>query len=130
MIKTSAILASTAFMVLITSLPVADAAAAAIRVKCEKSTNPARSSISVDGRNLAPGSYSAVVISGDNRAKAPLTPAIGDEVKFDFDSNPNDIAAGAVKISRNFIQGGKVTGKIKDDQGFVVIQSTSICTVR
>ncbi|MER0170762.1 MAG: hypothetical protein DU489_09190 [Nitrosomonas sp.] len=111
-----------------TSLSAADANAAGIRIKCEKKSN--RSSISVDGRNLTPGSYSAVVKSGDNKAVAELKSSTGDEVEFDFDSDKGDIVAGAVAISPIFIQGGKVTGQIKDADGFIIIEGTSSCRVR
>ena len=80
-----------------TSLSAADANTVGIRIKCEKKSN--RSSISVDGRNLTPGSYSAVVKSGDNKASAELKSSTGDETGFDFDSNQGNIVAGAVAIS-------------------------------
>lgn len=127
MLKISTLLGATAIF-FATSLAAADANAAGIRIKCEKKSN--RSSISVDGRNLTPGSYSAVVKSGDNKAAADLKSSTGDEVEFDFDSDKGDIAAGAVAISPIFIQGGKVTGQIKDADGFIVIEGTSSCRVR
>ena len=127
MLKISTLLGATAIF-FATSLAAADANAAGIRIKCEKKSN--RSSISVDGRNLTPGSYSAVVKSGDNKAVAELKSSTGDEVEFDFDSDKGDIAAGAVAISPIFIQGGKVTGQIKDADGFIVIEGTSSCRVR
>lgn len=127
MLKISTLLGATAIF-FATSLAAANADAAGIRIKCEKKSN--RSSISVDGRNLTPGSYSAVVKSGDNKAVADLKSSTGDEVEFDFDSDKGDIAAGAVAISPIFIQGGKVTGQIKDADGFIVIEGTSSCRVR
>lgn len=127
MLKISTLLGATAIF-FATSIAAADANAAGIRIKCEKKSN--RSSISVDGRNLTPGSYSAVVKSGDNKAAADLKSSTGDEVEFDFDSDKGDIAAGAVAISPIFIQGGKVTGQIKDADGFIVIEGTSSCRVR
>ncbi|MER0216224.1 MAG: hypothetical protein DU481_08535 [Nitrosomonas sp.] len=129
MLKISTLLGA-AIIFFATSLSAADANAAGIRVKCEKKSN--RSSISVDGRNLTPGSYSAVVKSGDNKAVAELKSSTGDEVEFefDFDSDKGDIVAGAVAISPIFIQGGKVTGQIKDADGFIIIEGTSSCRVR
>ncbi|SDX00250.1 hypothetical protein [Nitrosomonas oligotropha] len=127
MLKISTLLGATAIF-FATSLAAADANAAGIRIKCEKKSN--RSSISVDGRNLTPGSYSAVVKSGDNKAVAELKSSTGDEVEFDFDSDKGDIVAGAVAISPIFIQGGKVTGQIKDADGFIIIEGTSSCRVR
>lgn len=124
----SALTLASALFVFSAALPAADANAEGIRVKCEKRTN--RSSISVDGRDLDIGNYSAHVMSGDNSANAPLTASIGDEVEFDFDSAANDIAAGDTPISRSFIQGGTVTGQILDEEGFVVVQATAACRVR
>lgn len=89
-----------------------DANAASIEVKCEK-RGTSRSKISVDGNNFPRGSYKAYVISGVNRKwSRACQSTVGDEVEFDFDSNPADIAAGATGISPTFIQGGTVTGKI------------------
>jgi hypothetical protein len=113
---------------LVFSVAAADADAASIRVKCEKRAN--RSSVSVDGRNLVPGNYSAKIMSGDNTAEAPLAPSVGDEAEFDFDSARNDIAAGDTPISRTFIQGGQVRGQILDDEGFIVIEGTAACRIR
>lgn len=127
MLKISTLLGAT-IIFFATSLSAADANAAGIRIKCEKKSN--RSSISVDGRNLTLGSYSAVVKSGDNKAVAELKSSTGDEVEFDFDSDKGDIVAGAVAISPIFIQGGKVTGQIKDADGFIIIEGTSSCRVR
>jgi hypothetical protein len=53
MLKISTLLGAT-IIFFATSLSAADANAAGIRIKCEKKSN--RSSISVDGRNLTPGS--------------------------------------------------------------------------
>ena len=73
------------------------------RVRCELRTG--RSRISVDGNNLAPGSYRARVTSGGASVDAPAQAAVGDEVEFDFDSDGGDIAAGATAIPADFIQG-------------------------
>lgn len=104
------------------------AEAAQISVKCEVRGD--RSVVSVDGRNLVPGLYSATIMSGANTASTGTKPTIGDEVEFDFASNPNDIAQGASAIPRNFIQGAMVTGKILTPDGFVVVNDTVSCRVR
>lgn len=96
--------------------------AASIRVRCER--QPARSRISVDGKDLAPGSYAALVMSAANEAEAAAQPTTGDEVAFDFD--PKNVAAGAVEIAANFVQ-GQVTGKILDAGGSVVALNTVNC---
>lgn len=107
---------------------VLDASAATIRVKCEIRSN--RSQISVDAKDLAPGLYSARVISGANQATADPQVTIGDEVEFDFDSDPANIAAGATPIGANFIQGKQVTGKILNASKATIISDTVNCRVR
>src|SRR5215475_5218527 len=85
--------------------------AASVRVRCE--TRGDRSKISVDGNDLAPGSYTATLKSPASAASgvtAPAKTAVGDEVEFDFDSNANDVAAGATQISQSFIQGHRPRG--------------------
>jgi hypothetical protein len=108
------------------------AEAGSVRVRCEKRTSPARSKISVDGFDLAAGNYRARVKSGTNRAVAASKATVGDEVEFDFDSNPADVADGATKISPTFIQGDppKVNGQLVDEEGNVVAASTVRCQVR
>ncbi|MBM4186290.1 MAG: hypothetical protein FJ206_03155 [Gemmatimonadetes bacterium] len=104
--------------------------AATVRVRCEVRSN--RSKISIDGNNLTPlgGTFSARAISGANTASAPAKQAIGDEAEFDFDSAPNDIAAGAVAIAPGFITAGKVTGEIRNGAGAVVASATATCQTR
>jgi hypothetical protein len=104
-------------------------AAPDLRVRCEKRTN--RSRISVDGRNVPAGSYAVKVTSGANAASRNESVAGGanDEFEADFDSNRNDVAAGATKISAKFIQGGKINVEVSPDPGFVN-RSPYSCTVR
>lgn len=124
MVKTSTALA-TVLAVFVTTLP--DANAADIRVKCETRAN--RSSVSVDGNNLVPGNYVAKIISGSHTKKSGLKATTGDEIGFDFDSDPADVAAGATRISRTFIQ-GQVTGQLINEQGFTVAQATRTCRTK
>ncbi len=126
MLKTSTALAAV-FAVFTASLPAADANAASIRVECEKRAN--RSKVSVDGSNLIAGNYTAKIISGSNTKKSTPKATTGDEVEFDFDSDAGDVAAGATRISRNFIQ-GTVTGQLINENGFTVAQSTRTCRTR
>jgi len=102
---------------------------ATVKVRCELRSD--RSKISVDGNNLATGTYLAMVTSGANTASAPGQQTIGDEVEFDFDSEPDDIAAGATAIAADFIQGTppQVTGTILTLGGSVVVQATVDCAV-
>lgn len=126
LIRTSTALAAV-LAICSTALPITDANAASIRVECEKRAN--RSKISVDGNNLIPGSYKAVVKSGSNIKSTELKVSTGDEIEFDFDSDPADVAAGATPIKRTFIQ-GNVTGKLLNDKGFVVISDTVSCRTK
>ena len=126
MIKTSTALAAI-LAVFMSSLLAANANAADIRVTCEKRAD--RSKVSVDGSNLAAGNYIAKIISGSNTKKSAPKATTGDEVGFDFDSDPANVAAGATSIGRGFIQ-GQVTGQLINEQGFTVAQSTRTCRLR
>ncbi len=59
-----------------------------------------------------------------------MATAVGDEVEFDFDSNTNDIAQGAVPIAVNFVVDGRVTAQVRDAAGRVVASGSAICRVR
>jgi hypothetical protein len=110
--------------------PGVEGVAAGVRVRCEVRTGSARSKISVDGRDLAPGTYLARVTSGANQRLSGQQATVGDEVEFDFDSNANDIAAGATPIPTNFIQGGTVRGEVLAPGLRVVAAATATCQVR
>jgi hypothetical protein len=84
------------------------ASAANVDVRCEKRTQ--RSSASVDGRSLVSVFYRAVLKSGAKTIRSDFDQAIGHEVAFDFDSNPNDISLSATPIPANFIVDGQVRG--------------------
>ncbi len=105
------------------------ASAADLKVTCEK--RGTRSKASVDGNNLpVGGSYYAVLTSGANQAQTGVAAATGDEVEFDFDSNANDIAQGAMPIAVNFIVDGRVSAQLRDASGRVVASGSAICRVR
>lgn len=105
------------------------ASAADVEVRCEKRAS--RSKASVDGSNLRSGQYRAVLKSGTRTARSPYDQTIGDEVEFDFDSNPNDIAEGASPIPANFIVDGRVKGYLVDSNNVRVTPIvTAICRVR
>jgi hypothetical protein len=103
--------------------------AADVTVKCEKRSN--RSSVSVDGNNLASGSYRAVAQSGKATANSGFDTTVGDEVEFDFDSAANDIAAGDTAIPAGFIVDGRVKGYLVNTAGQRVTPVvTATCRVR
>lgn len=103
-----------------TALP-ATADAASLRLRCETRANPARSKISVDGRNVFPDAlYTARVISGASQKTSAPASAEGDEVEFDFDSNPADIRAGATAIPATFIKNNAVRAVLFNAGGQIV----------
>jgi hypothetical protein len=105
------------------------ASEADVLVRCEKRSN--RSRASVDGENLKRGSYRAVLTSGTKVSRSAYAPTIGDEVQFDFDSNPNDIADGATPIAPGFIVDGRVRGYLVNESNQRVTPIvTAICRVR
>ncbi len=107
----------------------ATAHAADVEVRCEKRAS--RSRASVDGNNLRPGSYRAILKSGDKTARSQFEPAIGDEAQFDFDSNQGDVAEGATPIGPQFIVNGRVRGYLVNvDNVRVTPIVTAICRVR
>lgn len=126
MVKTSTALAAI-LTIFTTSLLAVDANAASIRVECEKRAN--RSKVSVDGNNLIAGNYKARITSGSNTKTSPSKGSTGDEVEFDFDSDPADIAAGATRIKSSFIQ-GQVTAKLINENGFTVASDTVSCRTK
>ena len=126
LLKTSTALAAVV-AVFATSLPVADANAAGIRLVCETSAN--RSKVSVDGNNSVAGNYVAKIRSGSNVKRSAPKATIGDEVEFDFDSDPGDVAAGATRIKRNFIQ-GPVSAELINERGFTVAKTSRACRTK
>ena len=111
----------------------ASAVAVSLRVRCERRSS--RSKISVDGDNLSPrnGRFSARVRAAAGTVTSATKRAVGDEAEFDFDSNRNDIAQGATRISAKFItarSGPDVVGEILNSQGKVIASRGVECTFR
>lgn len=113
-------------------------AAEELRVKCEK-RGTTRSKASVDGKNLAAGSYYAVLeaLSAQQAVTGTVqsTPAstVGDEIEFDFDSNANDIAEGATALQPGFITGTQVRSRlfrVTNGVGTEVLSRVADCRVR
>ena len=107
--------------------------AASIRLRCERRSN--RSRISVDASNLVPGTgrFRARVTAAGGTVTSPLKRAVGGEDEFDFDSNQNDIRAGATAIASNFIRarsGPDVVAKVLNAAGQVVATKGADCTFR
>jgi hypothetical protein len=105
--------------------------AGTIRLRCQLSAG--RSKISVDGSGLTPrsGSFQARVTSVGGTVTASFRSALGDEAEFDFDSNPNDIAAGATPIPATFagaVEGPDVVAEILNPNGEAVAKGSGECT--
>jgi len=102
-----------------------------LRLRCEKRVG--RSKLSVDGNDMTPrnGVFSARVTSGGVTVASRAQTAIGDEVEFDFDSEPDDIRDGATAISPGFIvlqPGDDVHAEIVNAQGSVVVSGGAECS--
>jgi len=108
-------------------------ALASIRLRCERRSN--RSSISVDGRGLVPrgGSFRARVTAAGGTVTSTPRRAVSGEAEFDFDSNRNDIQAGATRIPATFIgarSGPDVVTRLLNASGQVVATQGAECTFR
>ena len=109
----------------------ATAAGASIRLRCERRSN--RSRISVDGRGLTPrtGRFRARVTASGGTVTSASERAVRGEAEFDFDSNPNDILAGATRIPATFItarSGPDVVARILNASGQVVATQGAECS--
>jgi len=108
-------------------------AVASIRLSCERRTN--RSRISVDGFGLVPraGNFRARVTASGGTVTSAAKRAVAGQDEFDFDSNPNDIRAGATRIAATFITartGPDVVARILNASGQVVATQGANCTIR
>ena len=106
---------------------------ASIRVRCERRSN--RSRISVDASGLVPssGRFRARVTAAGGTITSALKRAVGGQDEFDFDSNPNDIRAGATAISATFIRartGPDVVARMLNEAGQVVATKGADCAIR
>ena len=116
-----------------TSTTPAAALAATIRLRCERRSN--RSRISVDASGLAPGTgrFRARVTAAGGTATSPLRRAVGGQDEFDFDSNRNDIRAGATAVAPTFIRarsGPDVVARVLNAAGQVVATRGADCAIR
>ena len=104
------------------------AEAGELRVRCERRGNK-RSKVSVDGRDVAPGTYTIQLTSGGNSAPAVVktVAAPADEFEADYDSNRKDIRAGATAIPATFIQNGSVTAVVSGAEN---LSATVSCQLR
>lgn len=103
---------------------IADNNSASIEISCEIRSD--RSKISVKGRDLISGDYFAVVNSGGQEVQSSIKHTRLNEVEFDFDSEADDIAAGATSIAIDFIN-THVEAAIFDEQNNFVQQSSAAC---
>lgn len=106
--------------------------ASTIRVKCEvRKSAPLRSKISVDGAGLSGKFYAQVKSGGVIKNSGNKNTDSANEVQFDFDSSPSDIAAGATAIPAKFIQNNTVYGYIRRAVTFELVGSAkATCNVK
>jgi hypothetical protein len=110
-----------------------EAVTAIVLVECRKEVGgDLRSKISVNGKNLASGTYRARVTSpGKNPIVSPAKQTIGDEVEFDFDSK---VDPGEVFIPADYItivpNGPDVRGEIFTSAGQLVGRQLVNCEVQ
>ncbi len=109
---------------------VSDGIGAKLLISCEKRTG--RSKISVDAKGLIAGNYYSIVNSGASQAQSSVLSPIGGEVEFDFDSDPGDIAEGAIAISTDFIQasGSVSAGIIDQASGETIKAAIAVCLIK
>lgn len=125
--KTTVLSLALALSAVIAAMPAPAEAAASIRLRCETKSSPARSKISVDGRNVLPDAmYSARVSSGNSTKTSAPRSADGDEVEFDFDSNPADVRAGATAIPATYIKSNTVRAILLNASGQAVAGPTTV----
>ncbi|MGR9106628.1 MAG: hypothetical protein ACU843_06810 [Gammaproteobacteria bacterium] len=99
-------------------------------LKCERRLNPPRSKASVEAQDLVPGAvYSVTLYSAGGSAVALEAADVAGKVESDFDSNPNDVMAGATAIAPNFI-GNNASASVKNAMGTVVASGRAACVVK
>jgi hypothetical protein len=111
-----------------------DAGAESARVRCR--VKGARTQVSVDGRGLGAGRYTATLDSSTD-AGGVVTSATAirvvppaNEAEFDFDSKANDIAAGATALPRHFVTvPGSVNWQLLRN-GAAILAGTQVCVAK
>jgi len=107
----------------------ATAAAASLRVRCEVRSN--RSKISVDLKRAVKGSVVTAVVTNTDGFSVQAIAAqtvVRKQAEFDFDSDDDDVLAGATEIPSNFIDRNNphVTARISK----LNLQTTVTCKVK
>jgi hypothetical protein len=98
-------------------------------LKCQKASDPQRSKVSVQTEDLTPGAlYTATIKSGNKFRRSTIAADPFGKVEYDFDSNRNDILAGATPIASNFIS-ERVTAIVTDAMGVRVNAGSLVCEV-
>ena len=116
-----------------TATPAVPSAIAAIRLRCERRANRSRISVDASGLSPATGRFRARVTAAGGTVTSPLQRAVGGQAEFDFDSNPNDISAGATPIPATFIRarsGPDVVARVLNAAGVVVATRSGECVIR
>lgn len=130
MVKVARVVLAVGSIAALTSLAI-DAGAESARVRCR--VKGARTQISVDGRGLPAGTYSATVNSSTDTGGVVTSAAViqvvppANEAEFDFDSKAKDIAAGATALPRSFVTlPGSVSWQLQKG-GAVILSGQQAC---
>jgi hypothetical protein len=113
--------------------PAIASAISSIRLTCERRSNRSRISVNASGLSPATGRYRARVTAAGGTVTSPLQRAVAGQDEFDFDSNPNDVAAGATRIPATFIlarTGPDVVARVLNAAGVVVATRSGECVIR
>ena len=86
-----------------------------------------RSIVSVKGKNLEQGNYSVNISSGTVIVETDAAATDDDEVEFDFDSDPGDVADGDIEISALFIVDDTVEAELLNAAGDPILTATATC---
>jgi len=90
-----------------------------------------RSTISVKAKDLAAGDYYAIVMSGDNTTTSETASITDDEVEFEFDSESDDVEAGAEAIEADFIVDKEVNAEFYTAAGDELLFTETVsCLVK
>ncbi len=97
----------------------------------DESGDQVRSKIKVKAKDLADGSYYAIVSSADNTAQSEAYSTDEDELEIEFDNDADDVLEGAEAIAADFIQDGSVLAEVFDaDTDELLLSETVNCRVK
>lgn len=97
----------------------------------DQSGEQVRSKIKVKAKDLASGSYYAIVTSGDVSVQSEAYGTDEDELEIEFDNDADDVLEGAEAIEADFIQDGSVLAEVfAADTDELLLSETVSCRVK